>query len=224
MIGRKTTGFFIFFLVLLGSAGMVSAAVDKLLPKSEVGDNGLHIQPWFLESFLDLREDLREATKQGKRLVIIWEQRGCPYCKRVHDVNLRIPRLVDYLKKNFVILQLDLWGDREVTDFDGKAMPEKKLSQRYGIRYTPALQFFPETVKEMAGKKGRDREVHRMIGYFHPYHFITTFEFVYDKAYVEEPNLQRYLISKGRALRDAGIVVDLMADELPPAPKAKAQN
>lgn len=224
MMGRKTAGFLVSMLVLLASAGMGSAAETKLLPKSEVGDNGLHQQPWFLESFLDLEEDLEEATGQGKRLVIIWEQRGCPYCKRLHDVNLRIPRLVDYLKKNFAVLQLDLWGDREVTDFDGKAMPEKKLSQRYAIRYTPALQFFPETLEEMAGKKGRDREVHRMIGYFHPYHFLTTFEFVYDKAYVKEPNLQRYLITKGRALRAAGIAVDLMADELPPVPKAKAQK
>ena len=33
--------------------------------------------------------------------------------------NFRIPEIVDYIKKNFVVLQLTLWGDREVTDFNG---------------------------------------------------------------------------------------------------------
>jgi len=43
-----------------------------------VGDDGLHIQPWFSQSFLDLKEDLAEAASTGRRLVIFWEQRGCP--------------------------------------------------------------------------------------------------------------------------------------------------
>ena len=61
----------------------------------------------------------------GKRLVIFWEQRGCPYCKRAHEVNFRIPTMVEYIEKNFMVLQLNLWGDREVTDFDGEKLSEK---------------------------------------------------------------------------------------------------
>lgn len=74
----------------------------------------MYIQPWFHEGFLDLGEDFAEAEAQGKRLMVVWEQRGCPYCKRMHEVNLRIPRIVDMMKNDFVIVQLNLWGDREV--------------------------------------------------------------------------------------------------------------
>jgi hypothetical protein len=41
-------------------------------------DDGLYTQAWFLQSFLDLGEDLAEAAANGKRFAIIWEQKGCP--------------------------------------------------------------------------------------------------------------------------------------------------
>ena len=35
---------------------------------------------WFKESFLDFREDIAEASVEGKRLLLYFWQRGCPYC------------------------------------------------------------------------------------------------------------------------------------------------
>ncbi|MYK58987.1 MAG: thioredoxin fold domain-containing protein, partial [Rhodospirillaceae bacterium] len=98
----------------------------------KVGGDGLYHQDWFLQSFLDLREDLQESADAGKRLVILWEQKGCPYCKELHQVNFVDPAIRKYLLDNFVVLQLDIWGARPVTDFDGTEMSEKKLARRYG--------------------------------------------------------------------------------------------
>ncbi len=41
-----------------------------------LGDDGLYHQPWFLNSFLDLKDDLAEAAEAGKRFALIWEQRA----------------------------------------------------------------------------------------------------------------------------------------------------
>ncbi len=205
--------------VVLGANPVLATQDHKpTLPKIEPADDGLHKQPWFLESFLDLGEDMQEAASQGKRFAIIWEQRGCPYCKATHDINFTIPRIVNYIKDNFVVLQLNLWGDREVTDFDGEKLPEKELANKYAIRYTPTIQFFPETLDEVKGKGGKEAEVHRLLGFFHPYHFLTTFEYIKTKAYEKEPNLQRFLLAKGREERARGIEIDLMANELPAEP------
>ncbi|MCC0028761.1 MAG: hypothetical protein H6891_00135 [Brucellaceae bacterium] len=57
---------------------------EELLPEPQLDDNGLHHQDWFLESFLDIGEDLAEAQAKGKGLVIVFEQRGCPYCREMH--------------------------------------------------------------------------------------------------------------------------------------------
>src|SRR5476649_1476086 len=81
-------------------------------------DDGLYKQPWFLEGFLDLSDDLEGAAKEGKRFVIAWELKGCPYCKETHFVNFAQPKISDYVKANFEVLQLNIIGSRKVIDFD----------------------------------------------------------------------------------------------------------
>ncbi len=192
------------------------AAKEKILPKSQVGEDGLHQQPWFHNSFMNLKEDLDEVTVDGKRLVLFWEQKGCPYCKRTHDVNLRIPKIVNQIKENFAVVQMNLWGDREVTDFDGEVTTEKKLAQKYAVRFTPTLQFFSKSLKDHKGKSGKEAELVRVPGYFKPFHFFMLFKYVGTKAYDKEPNFQRFLIAEGNALRDKGVDMEkqLWSDEL----------
>ncbi|NQV54400.1 MAG: thioredoxin fold domain-containing protein [Rhodospirillales bacterium] len=186
------------------------------LPKAKVGEDGLHKQDWFADSFLDLKEDVAEAKAANKRLVFIWEQKGCPYCERTHDINFRIPKIVDYIKANFTVIQLNMWGSREVTDFDGKISTEKELAQKWAIRFTPTVQFFPGDLKEIGNKNGQEAELLRVPGYFKPFHFYMLFQYVSTEAYKAEPNFQRYLIAEGTKLRDKGVDMDkqLWADEL----------
>ena len=42
----------------------------------EMGDDGLHKPTWLRTTFKDLQEDLASANEEGKRLVVIVEQRG----------------------------------------------------------------------------------------------------------------------------------------------------
>lgn len=166
-------------------------------------DDGLYTQPWFHQSFLDLKEDLGEAAAAGKHLAVIWEQRGCPYCRELHRVNFAKKSILSYMSKNFVILQLNLWGSKEVTDFDGKAIGERELAQRWNVIFTPTMMFFPADVKAVAGKSGKDAEVFRMPGYFKPFHFLSMLEFVHEGAYKSE-NFQRYIQAKFKKLEAEG--------------------
>jgi thioredoxin-related protein len=69
-------------------------------------------------------------------------QRGCPYCRELHQVNLANPEISTYIQENFVALQHNLYGSREVTDFDDKKMEERRLAARWPINFTPTLCFF----------------------------------------------------------------------------------
>lgn len=173
------------------------AAAQPYQPK--VGDDGLYHQDWFVNSFLDLREDLADAAKAGKRLAIIWEQKGCPYCRDVHTVNFAEDKVREWIKGHFAIVQLNLWGDREVTDFDGQVLPEKELARKYRVMFTPTIQFFPESVAETKGKRGDEAEVARMPGYFRNFHFLAMFEYVWDKRYAKGQDFQRYILEKSAA-------------------------
>ena len=183
----------IFFAVLCLSVG--SRADDV-----KVGGDGLYHQTWFLQSFLDIKEDIQDAAGSGKRLIILWEQKGCPYCKELHQVNFVDPKVRKFIRSHFVVLQLDIWGSRKVTDVDGKVLTEKQLARRYGVRFTPTIQFFPATVEDMKGKTGKAVEVARLPGYLRPRPFLIMFRYVHEKAYEKTP-FRKYLRA---ALKKAG--------------------
>ena len=59
----------------LGVAGLRAAPASA---KATLGDDGLYQMDWYLESFLDLSEDLAGATAKGKRFAVMWGLKGCP--------------------------------------------------------------------------------------------------------------------------------------------------
>jgi thioredoxin-related protein len=159
-------------------------------------DDGRPTQAWFLNSFLILKEDLADAAAHGRRFAILWEQRGCPYCLAMHRVNFADPAINHYVRDRFSILQLDLVGSREVTDFDGEVLPEKELARKYGVIGTPTIQFMPEGAGSLDGRKGKALEVARMQGYFKPDRFVSMFRYVAERAYERGP-FERYVPEQG---------------------------
>ena len=163
-----------------------------------LGDDGLYHEPWFLESLLELADDLDGAAAQGKRFAIMWELRGCPYCRDTHVINFAKPEITDFVKARFDILQLNIIGAREVVDFDGEKLPEKRFAEKYGVRFTPTFQFFAERSAGLAARKPREREVARAQGYMVPDNFLAMFKFVSERAY-ERESLPDYMRANARS-------------------------
>ncbi|HEY6993196.1 MAG TPA: thioredoxin family protein [Xanthobacteraceae bacterium] len=180
------------FLAVSVGGGVALHRSRRAFAEAILTDDGLYRQPWFLESFLELADDLDGAAEKGKRLVVMWELRGCPYCRDTHLVNFAKPEIEDFVRERFDILQLNIIGAREVTDFDGEKLPEKRLAEKYGVRFTPTFQFFPERSAGLAARKPREREVARGQGYLQPEHFLAMFKFVSERAY-EKGSLADYL-------------------------------
>ena len=177
-------------------AGAAAFGASLIVPQARaeavLTEDGLYRQPWFLESFLELADDLQGAANAGKRFAIAWELRGCPYCKETHLVNFARADIENYIKANFEVLQLNIIGSRKVTDFDGSEISEKALAAKYGVRFTPTFQFFPETVAGLADKTPEKREVARAPGYLRPDDFLALFRFVREKGY-ETKSFRDYL-------------------------------
>ena len=81
----------------------VVAALTAQAWSVEVGEDGLHKQDWFALTFRDVAEDIEAAKEEGKRLVLIFEQRGCIYCAKMHETLLSDPEVADYIKANYRI-------------------------------------------------------------------------------------------------------------------------
>jgi thioredoxin-related protein len=129
---------------------------------------------WFKESFLDLRDDLEEARANGKQgIALYFGQVNCAYCKALMEINLGKPDIVKYLRANYDIIPLDIWGSRSVTMFDGSVINERDLAIREDTNFTPSLIFYDET-GELA---------FRMRGYYKPYRFLAALKYIVEDFY-----------------------------------------
>ena len=166
------------------------------------GDDGLHKEPWFSQTFRDLKEDLAQAKSEGKRLAIIFEQRGCSYCKEVHEKVLSDPEVRDFIKANYMMVQYNLHGDEEVVDLDGEALTEKTAARKWRVLFTPTIFFFPEEAAE--GKDLASQTVAVMPGAFSKGTFLDMFQWVHIKGYETEEDFQRYHARRIRERQAAG--------------------
>jgi thioredoxin-related protein len=174
-------------LLMSAGAGLLAAQASPARAAAKLGEDGLYHLDWYLESFLDLAEDLAAATAKGKRFAIMWGLKGCPACKRMHLVHFADPKIAAYVRDNFEILHLNHIGARIVADFDGRQLGEKALGESYGVRFTPSIQFFPEDASKLGGMVGKAREVARMPGLLDPPEFLGMFRYVREKAYESTP-------------------------------------
>ena len=181
------------------------ALMSKEATIKPIVENGIYHQSWFGGTFLDMKEDLESASEAGKRFVVIFEQRGCIYCKKLHEEILAIKQVNDYVRENFVVVQLNLWGDREVTDFDGKVMSEKKLARRWGILNTPTAIFFTDDLTGKEGKFGRDLAAVPMFypGAFGAYTTYDMFVWVATKGYERDEAFQKFHARRLKEAREA---------------------
>ena len=170
----------------LGLAGSTFAA--------ELGDDGLHKTAWMRDTFKDLSEDLAEANAEGKRLMLIVEQRGCIYCAKMHKEVFPLPNIDAYLKEHFFVVQINMFGDVEVTDFDGESLPEKDIVRKWGMLFTPTLVFLPQEVAE--GQTAAQAAVASVPGAFGPGTTYNMLTWVVDKEYEGDESFQKYLARK----------------------------
>lgn len=115
-----------------------------------LGDDGLHKPDWLKDSFKVLAEDSAEAAEAGRHLMLMIEQRGCIYCKRLHTEVLVDPRVESLIRSDFDVIQIDLFGATEITDLDGEVLSEKRAAGKWGATVTPTLLILPHELPQGA--------------------------------------------------------------------------
>jgi thioredoxin-related protein len=123
---------------------------------------------WFSESLLELPDEVKDAAALGKRVMLYFGQDGCPYCKRLMDVNFRQAAIAAKAQRQLVALALNIWGDREVRWTDGAVTSEKRLAAQLKVQFTPTLVFLDE----------QGNIALRINGYYPPQHFDAALDYV----------------------------------------------
>jgi len=174
----------------MAAAGLAQRArADDPIPP--LGEDGLHKPDWLHETFRDMRDDLDEARSQGKRMIVMVEQRGCIYCTRMHEHVYVQPEIARMLREDFFVVQMNLFGNIPVTDFDGVEMDERDMMTRWGVVFTPTLIFMPEETPESGTV--RDAAVMTMPGAFEAGTTRLMLQWVLERGYDGDEHFQHYV-------------------------------
>ncbi len=157
-----------FALALLAGSHLAGAADERAQAAGASGAHHLENPAWFKQSFLDLRDDVKEATKAGRRLMLYFYQDGCPYCSKMLQENFGQKEIADKTRKHFDVIAINLWGDREVVDMGGKTVAEKVFATALKVQFTPSLLLLDE----------KGEVALRLNGYMPPHKFSAALDFV----------------------------------------------
>jgi thioredoxin-related protein len=165
----------------VGAATVVPAAAedddDFLQMDDRPLEQPLEFPDWFKLSFLNLRDDLKEARQEGKDGVMVYfGQKYCAYCKAFLEKDLAKEDIRTYIEKHFDVIGIDIHGQRMVTDLSGKEMEEGRFAVQENTNFTPSVIFYNQD----------GHEALRLRGYYPPYRFRAALEFVADDHYRNE--------------------------------------
>ncbi len=194
---------FCVLLISLSGLSISHAKTEGELSPGMVNPGHAEHPAWFKVSFLDLFEDIEDATDNNKRLLIYYYQDGCPYCKKLLEENFSQRDISDKTQKYFDVVSINLWGDKEVTVGD-KVYTEKEFAEALKVQYTPTLLFFNEN----------NKIVFRANGYYPPEKFGALLDYIGKKQelkisyqdYMEKVNPQ---VSTGRLHDDINTVASI---------------
>lgn len=177
--------------ILAACVVALGLAAPTMGATAELGDDGLHKAVWMQDTFKDLSEDLEEANAAGKRLLILIEQRGCIYCTKMHEEVFPDPEIALSLEQDYFVVQINMFGDVEVTDFDGESLAEKEMVRKWGLMFTPTMLYLPEEVAE--GQSAAQAAVATVPGAFGKGTTLAMLRWVKEKGYLTEEPFQKYL-------------------------------
>ncbi|MEW6119755.1 MAG: thioredoxin family protein [Pseudomonadota bacterium] len=143
---------------------------------AETRDPGNH---FFQPKFGDFKAELDAAKEQGKKGVFLFfEMDDCPFCARMKSTILNQADVQDAYRAQFLVYAIDVNGDTQMTDFQGKDTTEKAFAFANRVRATPTLLFFDLDGKLVARHTGptKDKAEFLLLG-----------KYVAEGAYASQP-------------------------------------
>ena len=123
--------------------------------------------------FGDLPEELKTAGAEGKIFAIYFWQEGCPYCDKLEKKIFSRPAVRKVIEDDYYMVEVNIFGAKEIKSLDGKAMSEKEFAESHDIQFTPTIVFFDQSGKTLF----------RMIGAWEEDHFLAAASYVKDGHY-----------------------------------------
>ncbi|WP_455219052.1 thioredoxin family protein [Kaarinaea lacus] len=140
---------------------------------------------WFKQSFLDLRDDLDDARKAGKRgIIVFFSFKHCSHCEAFVSTTMSDPATMNRIQERYDVIALDIFNDTEVTDIDGNVTTIRNFAEASKARLTPTLIFYGIENEQLV----------KIVGFYPPEKFNRVLDYI-DGGYHKKVKLSEYLRS-----------------------------
>ena len=164
-------------LSILSSLSFAGTDIDSFDFDDAPLSENLSYPSWFKNSSGHLGDDLQDALNAGKKgLIVYFGQARCSYCEQFIKKSLGSRDIENYTRKNYDIININIWSNLDIIDTDGKEYTERDLSIHYDTNFTPSLVFYDQ----------KGKPVFRLRGYYPPYKFRAALKYIAEKFYLKE--------------------------------------
>jgi thioredoxin-related protein len=151
------------------------------------GGVGYALPAWFKQSFLDLREDVREARERGRQVMLFLHLDECPYCARMLQESFVRGDNHDIMRARFDVIGINIRGALDVTAPGGARFTERTYARHVKVFATPTIVFLdPEGGTAL-----------QLTGYRDPAALRHALEYVHGQAYRRQ-DFAAYLAARER--------------------------
>lgn len=111
--------------------------------KAKITGATAHEMPsWFKSSFLDIGEDIEEATESDKHVMLFMDLNGCPYCTRMlKESFIEESETKKFIQNHFDVININVKGSREVAWDEDTTFTEKEFATKLKVQYSPTIIF-----------------------------------------------------------------------------------
>ncbi|MBF0263703.1 MAG: thioredoxin fold domain-containing protein [Gammaproteobacteria bacterium] len=135
---------------------------------------------------------------KGKPLALIFEDKSCKDCSKLHEGYLKDPDVNEVLKKmNFV--RLDALSNQSIKDIHGNKTTPKDLAETLKLSYRPGIILYDQ-----------GKEIMRIESMLYKYHFTEVLRYVAEGHYKKYPkSFYDYLDVRTAELVKQGVNIDI---------------
>ena len=148
--------------------------------------------------YLDQPDMQKIIATSNKPLAVYFEAPDCAECATMHT-RILSDQATRKLVRQADNIQLNVGSSAQITTPAGEQKTVAQWARELGIAYTPSVVFFDDSGKE----------VMRISAFLKTFHFQSVYAYVLDKAYLEEPEFQRYISARAEHIREAGFDTDI---------------
>ena len=151
------------------------------------------------EDFFARDEQLNKLIAQSNSpLAVYFEAADCEDCRVLHE-RILTDKATRELVTKMQNRQFDINSEEKITLPDGKQSTVKQWIADLDISYTPSVVFFDTS----------GNEVMRIGAFMKTFHFQSVYDYVLQKAYLDEPSFQRFISERAEKIREAGFDTDI---------------